>query len=151
MASGPECSVCNEAVYGVDADVISWDAGMTEAGVFNQWKMRLFADRVGVHRNRPAIFGIMVGSGWEGTSFADADNWGLTALYMRPKVLDEWKEGFPDMEMLSAEDAVALAPFTQYFKCGDKVENGDPKCGEQKYNDAVCPDRQGRASWHPGW
>jgi hypothetical protein len=147
MTSGPECSICNEAIYGVDTDVISWDSGMTETG--GQWKTHLFVNRVGIHRNRPATFAIMA-KGFN-TPFANADDLGLTALYMRPEVMDEWTGGFPDMEGLSAEDAAALAPFTQYFKCGDKVETGDPKCGEQKYNDTLCPERQHKAPWHPGW
>lgn len=52
---------------------------------------------------------------------------------------------------LNGDEIDELPEFVRYFKCGEGIEKGDPYCGENKYTMEACPDRMGRASWHPGW
>ena len=59
-------------------------------------------------------------------------------------------EQFPDSGGIS-ENAIAKIPFLlRNAVCAGQFEKGDPHCGAEKYNENVCPDRKGKASWHPG-
>lgn len=152
MSSGPELSMCQEAVYGIDADVISWDFGMTDGNEY--WKTLLYASRIGMHRNKPAVI--------EVNAFADSDTGGLnqlktvekegvTALYYNYKKWEDLAEGIPDMFGMSSEDMAKVAPFARDFKCKEALEHGEPTCEANKYNDVICKERQHKAPWHPGW
>jgi hypothetical protein len=152
MSSGPELGMCQEAVYGIDADVISWDFGMTDGNEY--WKTLLYASRVGMHRNKPAVIEVNAfGDSDTGglTQLKTVEKEGLTALYLNIKKWENMVEAIPDMFGMSSEDMAKVAPFARDFKCKEVLEKGEPTCEANKYNDAICKDRQHKAGWHPGW
>jgi hypothetical protein len=152
MSSAPEIALCQESLFGIDADVISWDFGMTDGGTY--WKKLLYSNRIGMHRNKPAAVDINIaGRQFNGRldQLKRVEEQGVSALFMHP---DKWKDiekGIPDMFGMSNEDMAKIAPYSRDFKCKDTLEKGDPTCGANKYNDALCADRKHKASWHPGW
>jgi len=148
MSSGPEIALCLESLFGIDVDLISWDFGMTDGG--NYWKMLLYANRIGMHRNKPAAVAINIGEG-QMEEFKKAENQGISAIYFKDEKWQEIQKGIPDMFGMSEEQMSKIAPFARDFKCKDALEKGDPTCDDKKYSDGICPDRQSKASWHPGW
>eukprot|EP00547_Thalassionema_nitzschioides_P000376 CAMPEP_0194201676 /NCGR_PEP_ID=MMETSP0156-20130528/1891_1 /TAXON_ID=33649 /ORGANISM="Thalassionema nitzschioides, Strain L26-B" /LENGTH=686 /DNA_ID=CAMNT_0038926943 /DNA_START=13 /DNA_END=2073 /DNA_ORIENTATION=- len=151
MDSAPHLAICNEAVYGTDADVISWDFGMTDGGA--HWKTRLYASRTGVHTNRPAHVTVNVGgrnfkSRVGSLAMAEAD--GVPSLYLKPQIQEKVNGGIPDSFGMGQADLDKLGPFAQYYKCKTQIEKEEP-CGSKKYNEDICPSRKFKASWHPGW
>ena len=151
--SGPEIALCNEAVFGTDADVISWDFGMTD----NSWTFRkpFYNHRIGIHPNRPAIIDLNLGK----TQFRvrlrsnqRVEERGLTSLYLNPEEWEAMEAAIPDTFGLSSEEVDALPRMIRHYKCQDAIENGDPTCREYKYSNVyICPDRSGMTAWHPGW
>ena len=148
MRSGPELALCQEAVYGADADMISWDFGMTDAGK-DQNKV-LFANRIGVHQNKPATMYIRIEQ-YDSTYLEEVEANGLTAFYMEPKVISNMQKPLPDMFGMTQEEMDAVPEYVRHYKCQNKIEKGDPTCEDLKYNEAVCKDRMHKAPWHPGW
>jgi hypothetical protein len=61
---------------------------------------------------------------------------------------DQIKDGFPDMFGMNQEQIDATPENLRYFRCGDKLEKGDPGCDDHKYTDECAPHK---APWHPGW
>jgi len=45
---------------------------------------------------------------------------------------------------MSEEEIGALPPHIKYFKCENKIENGEPGCAAHKYNYTACVTRTGR-------
>ena len=151
MDSAPQIALCNEAVFGTDADVISWDFGMTDGGA--HWKTNLYASRAGVHTNRPVHFSINNAGRNYGNRMKMlklAEEAGVPTLQLLPSVDADVSEGIPDSFGLSYKELQKLGPFARYFKCKGAIEKGDD-CGTFKYSNQVCPDRKFKASWHPGW
>ena len=152
MSSGPEISLCNEAIFGTDADVISWDFGMTDGRAFE--KTLLYASRSGVHRNRPMHVSMIVdGRGYQNRikQIEIAEAQGLPAMLLDRTTFQQVKEALPDMFGLTEAEMAAMPPFVRDFRCGNDVEKGDPNCGVNKYNGNICRNRKYMASWHPGW
>lgn len=50
---------------------------------------------------------------------------------------------------LSTDEINQLPEFVKYFKCDGAIEKGF--CEDYKYSSEICPERMGKASWHPGW
>eukprot|EP00548_Thalassiothrix_antarctica_P003947 CAMPEP_0194137246 /NCGR_PEP_ID=MMETSP0152-20130528/7163_1 /TAXON_ID=1049557 /ORGANISM="Thalassiothrix antarctica, Strain L6-D1" /LENGTH=680 /DNA_ID=CAMNT_0038834201 /DNA_START=31 /DNA_END=2073 /DNA_ORIENTATION=+ len=151
MDSAPQLALCNEAVYGVDADVISWDFGMTDGQA--HWKTNLYANRIGMHKNRPAHVSLnMAGRQLKGRvlELQKAESDGVPSLYLKPEIQDKITEGVPDVYGMKPDDVAKIGPFARYYKCKDTVEKEEP-CGNMKWNDNVCPKRKFKTSWHPGW
>ena len=151
MNSAPQLALCNEAVYGNDADVITWDFGMTDGKA--HWKTNFFASRTGLHSNRPIHFSI----GNRGRNYKNrmgmlklAEEAGVPTLQLLPNVEADVAVAVPDSFGLSDEELAKLGPYARYFKCKGALEKED-KCGDLKYNVNVCPNRRFKASWHPGW
>lgn len=151
MDSAPQLALCNEAVYGKDADVISWDFGMTDGG--QHFKTTLYASRIGMHTNRPAHVSINNG----GRNYKKrmnalklAEEAGVPTLQLLPNVEDGVVKGAPDSFGLSDKEMKKMGPFAANYKCKNAVEKEAP-CQAEKYNVKVCPDRKFKASWHPGW
>mmetsp|Transcript_6763 Transcript_6763/g.15481 ORF Transcript_6763/g.15481 Transcript_6763/m.15481 type:complete len:166 (+) Transcript_6763:3-500(+) len=152
MDSSPEISLCNEAIFGTDADVISWDFGMIDERSF--WKMQMYAYRTGVHRNRPMHVAINVdGRKWEKhvEIIKEVQDNGLAAMYLTRSIWDDIKPALPDTTGLSKDEMLEIPPFVRHFRCGDRIEKGSPTCDENKYNNGICSDRKHKAAWHPGW
>lgn len=152
-ASGPEIALCQEAVFGTDADVISWDYGMCDANWY--FRKAMYNQRAGLNPNRPAVIDLNVG----GTEFDTrirsnkaVEERGLTTLYLDPVEFDAMETTIPDTFGLTEEQAQAMPIMVRHYKCQDAIEKGEPTCDLQKYtNNDICPDRKGSASWHPGW
>ena len=152
MSGAPEVAMCNEAIFGTDADVISWDFGMTDGRAFE--KTLLYASRSGVHRNRPMHVSMVIdGRGYQDRikQIKKVEEQGLPAMMLQRTILGDVSNALPDMFGMTEADAQALPPFVRDFKCEGNLEKGDPSCGLHKYNDDICPGRKFKASWHPGW
>ncbi|KAL3913446.1 MAG: hypothetical protein SGILL_006488 [Bacillariaceae sp.] len=88
----------------------------------NAWRMFHFASRGFRGRNRPPLL----------------------------RELDELqREGIPDTMGLKSKQIDALPPMLKYFKCNDGLESNECDDGH-KYTEQ-CPNRFGKASWHPGF
>ena len=151
MDSAPQIALCNEAIFGKDADVISWDFGMTDGK--GHWKTTLYASRIGLHSNRPVHFSINNGGRnykWRMAALKLAEDAGVPTLQLLPAVEEAIFKGIPDSFGLSDNDLKNLGPYAQYFKCKGAVEGEEP-CTTEKYNNNICPDRSYKAKWHPGW
>ena len=153
-SSGPEISMCSQAVFGQDIDVISWDYGMTDGNFYTSLLHYFY--RAGLNPGRPVIAALHVGGRNKGGRFdrmRELEAMGLAAFGhdADDDELHEMIEGVPDSIPLSDEDLAALPKYVRNFKCGDRIESGDPFCGSEKFNNWVCPNRRGKANWHPGW
>jgi hypothetical protein len=151
--SAPETAFCSEAVFGTDADVISWDFGMTDGRYWDRKGM--YANRIGLNPNRPVIVDMNLDSkslARQTVELRRVEEWGLTALYMDPGVYSAMKDGIPDTFGLTMEQINAMPRMVRHFKCQDAIEMGDPTCSANKFdNNEICPVRKGMVKWHPGW
>ena len=178
MDSAPQLAMCNEQVYGAgkcrnmyagsvalqnldaeqfsssfinvaDADIISWDFGMTDGK--QHWKSHLYASRTGVHQNRPTHISINIGGrdyNRRLDNVRNAENYGVPTLHLIPD--NGIVQGCPDSFGLGEAELNKIGPFARMFKCKDQIEKDE--CRDDKYTEAkFCPKRKGMASWHPGW
>jgi len=153
MKSAPELSLCNEAIFGTDADVISWDFGMTDGQGF--WRKGLYTQRIGRHANRPALIDINADSGTFSKFYlsisSQAEGNGLTALYLDNKHWKEIQGILPEMMGMSEAEMNRVPPYIRHFKCQDQIEQNDPTCRTYRFQENICGNRRGRVMWHPGW
>ena len=154
MSSATEIALCQESLFGVDADLISWDYGMTDGS--NPFKKFLFDSRIGMHRNRPAAMDLRVWA--DDNPLVDVlklvEEYGLSMMYLNFKKLEELYKDIPDMFGMSDKDMTKVGPFARDIKCNGALESDSEEnttCYSQKYSDLICPDREGQAGWHPGW
>lgn len=76
---------------------------------------------------------------------------GMTALYQDIGEQRAIEKLIPDSAGVTQEQIDRMPPFVRNFRCGRTIEDGEPHCGEEKFNIKICPDRRFRTSWHPGW
>lgn len=151
MRSAPQVALCNEALFGTDASVLSWDFGMTDGRNYDL--KALFAQRAGVHRNRPVLVDMnQFGKMWKDRikELKVVDDKGLTTLHIAETAHDNMVKDIPDMFGLSQEQIDAVPAYVRDMKCNDQFEKGNPTCGANKYN-PICAERKHKAGWHPGW
>jgi hypothetical protein len=152
MDSAPQIALCNEAIFGRDADVISWDFGMTDGSA--SWKTNLYASRAGVHSNRPAFVAINnAGRRYKSRMqmLKLAEDAGVPTLHLLPEIETQVTNSIPDSYGMSEEELDKLGPYARYLKCKGAIEKEDT-CSFYKYTNALyCPHRKYMASWHPGW
>ena len=163
MPSGAELALCLESVHGLDADVITWDFGMTDVPMW--WKKAWYSFRTALHRNRPAMVDLNLQSrAKEGDTFP-ARVWstiprhleplgGVPTFRMKLSAWEDIKAELPDMFGMSSEQINRVPPYVRHFKCQDRIEDGDPTCKDLKYtvvDDERCDTFKSRVSWHPGW
>ncbi|CAB9503658.1 expressed unknown protein [Seminavis robusta] len=162
-ASGEEVALCFNSLFGRDVDSISWDFGMTDGG--DHYKIALYAYRAarlalvedsvsqpGNVRHRPSLIAIHQNENEHNIVLRNMQMNGMTVLgmdlrYEREKIYP----GFPDMFGMNDAQINDLPLYVKYFKCEEKVESGDPGCGDDKFNKTMCNNRHARTSWHPGW
>uniref|UniRef100_A0A7S4EK37 Uncharacterized protein n=1 Tax=Pseudo-nitzschia australis TaxID=44445 RepID=A0A7S4EK37_9STRA len=177
-ASAAEMSMCFKEIYGDDVDIFSWDFGMLEARFYLSGRLLHYAtrgllsnQREGPYRTVPAFVGLQevdesrknmmveLHDSFRGNDNNNdnnddpslADNNGL-AFFLTDKFY--WKqitEAVPDSAGLEMAEIDALPEYIRHFKCDNTLEKGEPFCLEKKYNETVCKEREGLASWHPGW
>ena len=126
MDSTPQIALCQEAIFGTDADVVTWDFGMTDGRSF--WKTSFYANRVGLHVNRPTHISL----GIDGRQFnqrrqaiREAEELGVPAMYFNPEVRENAERNIPDMFGMTQEQMDAYPPFSKNFKCKDQFEKGE--------------------------
>ncbi|KAI2500366.1 hypothetical protein MHU86_14109 [Fragilaria crotonensis] len=150
MRSAPEFALCQESIFGLDADVVSWDFGMCDAGP-NEYKQDLYMARVGRQRNRPAFVGINF-EDFRVEMMRKLEDIGLTTFHLNERTdVYAMRSAIPDMLGMNQQEIDQVPEYVRYFKCKGQIETGQPGCDEHKYSDGMCVDRLHKASWHPGW
>eukprot|EP00531_Pseudo-nitzschia_arenysensis_P006636 CAMPEP_0116130070 /NCGR_PEP_ID=MMETSP0329-20121206/8260_1 /TAXON_ID=697910 /ORGANISM="Pseudo-nitzschia arenysensis, Strain B593" /LENGTH=783 /DNA_ID=CAMNT_0003624377 /DNA_START=18 /DNA_END=2369 /DNA_ORIENTATION=+ len=163
-SSAAEMSMCFSQIYGDDVDVFGWDFAMLEARDYLSGRLLHYATR-GFLSNQHGVVPAFVGLQEVGNSrklmmeelhhafkeTPEQETNGL-ALFLRDD--DYWKlmkKEIPDNAGLTTDEINELPEFVRHFKCDGAIEKGSPFCSENKYSEEVCPNRMGKASWHPGW
>ena len=124
---------------------------MTDNRYFH--KKGVFANRAGVHRNRPTIVDMNILGRILPERIEElrlAESYGLTTLYIKEGTDVDMMRGIPDMFGMSQNQIDSVPEFIRYIKCDEAIEKGDPGCTSNKWN-PVCPGRNHKTSWHPGW
>lgn len=155
-SSGPEIALCEEAVFGTDIDVLSWDYGMIDGS----WKggEAMYQHRASLTPSRPILVDINVASRknrfqQQSQLLQSAEERGQAAFYLKPEEMQDMKSNVPDTFGLS-EDEISMMPrMVRHLKCQGSFENGDPGCDKDKFTNrnGPCKHRKGMSSWHPGW
>jgi hypothetical protein len=146
--------LCTDAVFGTDIDVLTWDYGMTD-GNADVKMMTYFYRGAGLNPGRPAIVAIGLGgrSKWARRGrIEDMEKLGVAAFGVSDVQAGQIRDAIPDTAALGlTEEQISQMPeLVRDFKCFGEIENGEPHCRTHKYNEHVCPNRKGKASWHPG-
>ena len=152
--SGPEIALCAHAVFGKDIDFLVWDYGMTDGRA--DFKMSIYFYRgAGLNPGRPAILskgldGRMASARTART--AEMEKLGLAAFAVSPAQMALMYKAIPDTGALGlTETQISQMPeLVRDFRCFGEIEKGEPHCRTHKYNEHVCPNRKGKAGWHPG-
>jgi len=171
-SSASEMAMCFQQVYGDDVDVFSWDFAMLESRDYLSGRLLHYASRGFLSNQReggvvPAFVALQeidkgrknmlieLNEAFGGSDGKDDDgdgNGNGLAIFVRDESLwKAMKEAVPDTFGLSTEQIDALPEFVRHFKCNGGIETGWPFCKEKKYSEEICPDRLGKANWHPGW
>ena len=143
--SGPELGLCVEQIYGRDADLLSWDFGMTD--VYSPVRILHYALRGNLLPNHPPILALHA-DGERITALKEFQDMAAPAFYLPEDTRKKHFEGIPDMD--NYKDMKDLPPMIQSFKCTEGIEKGDLGCDDPKYSSGLCDSRAGKASWHPG-
>lgn len=151
-ASGLEISMCWNQVFGTDVDFFSWDYGMTD-GRASQLFMH-YGYRGGLSGNFPAILGMKIGgraSRQREQVLKDLELLGMAAFVGSDESYVERNKAVPDSaEGLTQSEIDILPRMVRNYRCGDKLESGEPFCDKDKYSKHTCAIRSKQASWHPG-
>ena len=173
-SSGDEVALCMAQLFGTDADIITWDYGLTDGKQPKQmWKIAMYAYRA-AHlsqtvqdtssimskddqdnhyydaRQRPALFAIHAAPGHM-EAIQELEQLGMTMLGQNQTAIKHLRDALPDMMGLNSTQISKLPKYLQYFKCQNAIEKGDPGCSQHKFNQSLCYPRYGTTSWHPGW
>lgn len=156
-ASGPEVAHCEDAIFGLDMDVLSWDFGMTDGR--NTAIFELYFTRAGIHPNRPIGVGIETQGGGAAERLKvmqHLEDSGFPMLYLDDRVKANAIAVLPDCAtgLMSEAEIAALPPYIRNFKCNGAIEKGGPHCDTSKWTNVTdyCPTRpKFRTGWHPGW
>ena len=139
-SSGPEVSLCMEALFGLDIDFLSWEYGMTDGREHFLWE--LWIQRAEVHRTRP----ILMDFGCHDSINLPMEESGMGIFSF---VKNKYTELIPDSE--NNPDLEKLPPGLKYYKCGTVIENKEP-CKDHKFDTKkVCKRAKHQVSWHNGW
>ena len=158
----PQLALCINSIAGTNVDHITWDFGQTDSRFY--WKLVMFAYRAAMISQHPTAVSQPGNIHYRPSLFVmhprpecveiakemqllGMDTLVWNADYMQSKVMEE----VPDMLGMTDDQIEKVPKNLQYFKCGGKVENGDPGCTLNKWTPEICPDRKYRTGWHPGW
>jgi len=151
-SSGPEVALCEDAIFGVDIDVLSWDFGMTDGR--DMALMELYYRHAALNPNRPAVVGVEVREYNPRVELGKRlEQSGLTVLLVPPQLKPAVDAGIPDAFGLDDTQLKAMPPYVRSFKCEGKLEKGAPFCDELKWTNVkdTCASVKYRTSWHNGW
>jgi len=143
IASGPELSMCMEAIYGSDIDIISWDFDITDGR--DDWLAALWSARGANHPTQPILAFIDKSEKrWENVNIFEKSGVGVFRLFDMSKAYKD----IPDFE--NGQNQTSLPESLQYFICNGKPEVGS--CDKHKWNTLqYCPKITGQVKWHHGW
>ena len=136
-----------------DIDSLSWDFGMTDGSNYH-FAMLYF------YRTAMAVKGVTclafntggVGSFLEHQKVIKfLDDSGAIGLISPDAQMSSAIAAVPDSFGLTDDQINKMPQFVRNFRCERKIEDGDPYCGKEKYNDTMCAGRRYKASWHQGW
>eukprot|EP00535_Pseudo-nitzschia_heimii_P006093 CAMPEP_0197183210 /NCGR_PEP_ID=MMETSP1423-20130617/7663_1 /TAXON_ID=476441 /ORGANISM="Pseudo-nitzschia heimii, Strain UNC1101" /LENGTH=670 /DNA_ID=CAMNT_0042633773 /DNA_START=138 /DNA_END=2150 /DNA_ORIENTATION=+ len=150
IGSAAEIAMCWEEIFGDDVDFFSWDYGMTDAG--RPVRLLHYAYRGALSAGRPAFMGIRVNldRGSQNEMIELLGKNGVPIFVEDNNLWTIMRQGIPDTVGLSSDEIDAMPEYVRNFKCDGVIEKGEPFCLIEKYSTDVCPDRQGKAPWHPG-
>ena len=143
-SSGPEMSLCLDAIFGQDIDVLWWDYGMTDGG--KEWLYWLWANQAGMHPTFPALIAYNEKKGNVHEKLEENGQ----AVFQLGKEVRNIRAKFPDSSLLPNPDS--LPPGVAWFMCDGSFENSEP-CKERKWKTKPYCGRVSRyqTSWHNGW
>ncbi len=148
--SAAEVAMCWNEIFGDDVDFFSWDYGMTDVG--QPLRFMHYAYRGARSPGRPAFMGIRVNIDRRGqdkvVSYLEKN--GMAIFLQDNSLWTEMRKGIPDTFGLSTDEISAMPKYVRNYKCNGDIEKGEPFCETEKYSTEICPDRQGKAPWHPG-
>jgi hypothetical protein len=152
--SGNEIALCTDSVFGRDTDFLVWDYGMTD-GRDDVKMLTYFYRGAGLNPGRPAILAKGIGGRTKvarASRTEDMEKLGLAAFTVSEEQMALVNGAIPDSgaQGLSEEQISQMPELVRDFRCFGAVEKGEPHCSAHKYNEHVCPNRKGKASWHPG-
>ena len=75
---------------------------------------------------------------------------GLATFAVSSDDLSAMNDAVPDTQGMTRAQIDQMPELVRNLKCSDVIEKGELFCAEQKYNEHVCPERKGKAPWHPG-
>ena len=144
--------MCSEAIFG-RVDMLSWDFAMTDGRMENM--LRHFGYRAGLNPGRPALLAMHLGGrrteiARRLASLQELEAMGLAVFWASQDVATQMENEIPDMVGLTEGQIQTYPDYIRNFKCDGQLERGEPHCGDEKYNLAICPHRSGKTSWHPG-
>ena len=177
IGSAPELALCQNAIYGHDADILSWDFGRTDRSTagqnFKDNRVQLWAHRATMHINSKPILVMMDSSERSAWSYLSRfEEFGVGTILMDELAMGKLFNGrLPDslaQNNLNHED---IPVPIRYLMCNGYVEGNqacdEPSrhfwcdtpdgqlCQQHKYNtQEFCPNQHSsidRASWNPGW
>jgi hypothetical protein len=125
---------------------------MTDGSAYG--KMKHYCYRAGLSINRPAIIAYHLGTRGQEVRraiFKDLEDRGMTTLYSDEAILAVVDAAVPDTLGKTEEEIEKMPRCVRSYKCGNLIEKGDPFCGDEKFNNTICPERRFKVSWHPGW
>ena len=99
----------------------------------------------------PACVALGIKTGPRTSAVDDLHSLGLTAATLNHALIKATANAAPDTLGMDDNEISALPPAVRNIRCGSEIENGDPYCGAEKFNNTVCDNRKYRTSWHPGW
>ena len=141
-SSGPEISLCSEAIFGQDIDVLWWDYGMTDGR--DNSKYWLWANRAGSHPTFPTLIAY---HDRKGDIHVELEKTGQSAYQLSQ--IGALRQHFPDSD--THPDPNSLPRAVAWFMCGGHHENDDP-CKEHKFaTNPPCKAAKFQTSWHNGW
>lgn len=111
-SSAPEVALCQEAIFGADVDVMTWDTAQTDQTWFLEVWMQRAASSM---QNRPVLMAAHASQSRYGKIFErvwDQNGPFLPWIIMDEKVVQEMEAAVPDT--LLTED---LPPLLKYLKC----------------------------------
>lgn len=163
-AGNMELSLCLEAIYGQNFDVLSWDFGMIDGR--NYFGLSLFINRLMLMAHKWSLqkpsdtkspkfsfLPILHLIGPEGTRkeiLSQAEDLGMgSVIFDFNKMNNHVKTTVPDAT--ADENSQILLPESiAYLVCGGDIEKKQP-CDAYKYKTEPCQNMKGQVGWHPGW
>lgn len=101
--------------------------------------------------NRPAVVAFSGRDSGRTNVMAEMEGKGAAVLildYLKEKALIE---AIPETFGMTSEQIDQLPLFVKNLKCNGRIEEGEPFCDADKFDNTMCVDRKFRTSWHPGW